>query len=71
LTQTLTRTLTPTRTLPLATLRRRIGVGPARCVYRDLDVFCSLAMALGAPLLQVASKIAASLVSLPGWLCCV
>ena len=50
----------------LATVRRRVGVGPEPCVYWGLGAVCSLAMAPGAPLLHVASKSLRSGVSL-GW----
>ena len=48
----------------LAILRRRISVGPAPCVYSSLGAVYSRAMALGAPLLHVASKRLRSGVSL-------
>ncbi len=49
-----------------AILRRRIGVGPAPCVYWSLGAVCNLAMAPGTPLLHVASKSLRSRESL-GW----
>ncbi len=52
-----------------ASLHRRIGFDPGPCVYGELDVVCSLAMALGAPVLHVATKSLMSIVSLGRTVC--